>query len=140
MSGVTAADRQKIKLAMMFSLLGMVGFLLSLLAGIGLWSYAGSKAVSPPTYDRFVGTLHATPDARLPALATDLFEKWSACESSRGGMTEVAIHALITSSIVAIALFLLCLVMSAQVYSSIHRAIGTGAAPQPPEPVDDTWK
>ncbi len=140
MSAITATDRQKAKLVLLFSTLGLVGFLLNLLAGIGLWGYAGSRAVEPPTYDRFVGVLRDTGPAALPEFATRLFEQWSACETTRGGMTEVAIHALITASIVAIALFVLCLVLSAQLYQRLTQALGPQPPPQPPEAIDDTWK
>jgi hypothetical protein len=140
MNNLTGADRQKAKLAMLFSALGLVGFLLNLFAGFGLWAYAGSREAAPPTYDRFVGELRATDTAGLPRFATEVFEKWSACETTRGGMTEVAIHAMITSSVVAIALFLICLVISAQLYARLGRVVGAQSPPQPPDPVDETWK
>jgi hypothetical protein len=140
MTLVTGADRQKAKFAMLFSALGLVGFLLNLFAGFGLWAYSDSRSAPPPTYDRFVGELRSTDAPAMPALATEMFENWSACETTRGGMTEVAIHAMITSSVVAIALFFLSLVMSAQLYARLGRAIGSEAPPQPPEPVDETWK
>jgi hypothetical protein len=140
MDAISAADRQKAKLALLFSTLGAVGFLLTLIAGFGLWGHAASKAVVVPTYDRFVGELRATAPARLPELTTVIFEKWSACESTRKGMTEVAIHALITSSIVAIALFTLCLILNVQVYRRLDALANSHEPPQPPEPVDATWK
>lgn len=140
MSAITAADRQKAKLAILFSTLGVVGFLLNLLAGFGLWGYASSKAIPLPTYDRFVGQLRVTDNAGMPVLAKQMFENWSTCETTRGGMTEVAIHAMVTSSIVAIALFTLCLVLCAQLYARLNRVVGPEAPPQPPESVNETWK
>ena len=137
---VTTSDRQRAKLAVLFSALGIVGFLLTLLAGLGLWSYAGSRDIAAPTYDRFVVDLRATDESRLPALATALFEKWHACEVTRSGMTNVAVHALITSSIIALALFTLCFVLGFQVLRSIEATVGARDAPQPPDPVDDAWK
>ena len=137
---VAQSDRHKVKLAVLFSALGIVGFLLTLLAGIGLWNHAGSREVATPTYDRFVHELHATDTSRLPALATSLYEQWHACETSRSGMTNVAIHALITTSIIALALFTLCFMLGLQVLRSLESAADRGDAPQPPEPVDDTWR
>ena len=140
MTAITAADCQKAKLAMLFSTLGLLGFLLTLLAGFGLWDYAGSREIAPPTYDRFIGEMRATGSAGLPALATSLFEHWSACETTRGGMTGVAIHAMISSSLVAMALFGLCLVMCTQLYMRLRKMVAIDDTPQPPDPVDETWK
>lgn len=140
MNAITAADCQKAKLAMLFSTLGMLGFVLTLLAGFGLWNYAGSREITPPTYDRFIGEMRATGSAEMPILAKNMFEHWSACETTRGGMTGVAIHAMISSSLVAMALFSLCLVMSAQLYVRLRRVVAAEDAPQPPDPVDETWK
>jgi hypothetical protein len=55
-------------------------------------------------------------------------------------MSSVAVHALITSSIVGIALFGLCLVLSLLVYRKLDSVTHSPEAPQPPEPVDDTWR
>jgi hypothetical protein len=140
MSAITAADRQKAKLAMLFSALGLVGFLLNILAGGWLWSHAASRVSVVPTYDRFVGELRVTEPAAMPRLATVLFEKWSACETSRSGMGHVATHALITSSVVAIALFALSLLLIAQVYAAMSRVLPPQEPLQPPDPVDDTWR
>ena len=140
MNAITAADRQKAKLALLFSTLGVAGFLLTLVAGIGLWGHAASRTIVVPTYDRFVAELRATAPERLPGLTSAVFEKWSACEATRKGMTEVAIHALITSSIVAIALFTLCLVLNIQIYRRLDALADSREPPQPPEPVDETWK
>jgi hypothetical protein len=140
MNAITAADRQKAKLAMLFSALGLVGFLLNILAGVWLWSYSASRVVEVPTYDRFVGQLRVTDASSMPRLATAMYEKWSACASTHSGMNNVAVHALITSSIIAIALFALCLLFTIQVYAALGRAVTSEAAPQPPDPVDDTWR
>ena len=87
-------------------------------------------------------TVYATEtgSAEMPILAKKMFENWSACETTRGGMTGVAIHAMISSSLVAMALFSLCLVMSAQLYVRLRRMSAVDDAPQPPDPVDETWK
>ena len=140
MTQLTVLDRQKSKLVVLFSALGLAGFLLNLLAGVGLWNYAGAGRTEVPTYDRFVGELRYTRDAQLPDLAKSVFEKWSACESKRSGMTTVAIHALITGSVAGIAFFAICLVMGWQVHQKISGLTGAGAPPQPPEPVDETWR
>jgi hypothetical protein len=140
MDSITAADCQKAKLALLFSTLGVAGFLLTLVAGVGLWGHAASKAVVVPTYDRFVDELRATAPERLPGLTSTVFEKWSACEATRKGMTEVAIHALVTSSIVAIALFTLCLALNIQVYRRLDAMVDSREPPQPPDSVDETWK
>jgi hypothetical protein len=137
---ITSGDRQKAKLATLFSALGMVGFLLNLMAGFGLWSYGASRVMPVPTYDRFIGELKAIAPDKLPQFATGLFERWSACESTSSGMSSVAVHALITSSIVGIALFGLCLVVSLLVYRKLDGMAHSREAPQPPEPVDDTWR
>jgi hypothetical protein len=140
MNAITAADRQKAKLAMLFSALGLVGFLLNILAGVWLWSYSASRVVEVPTYDRFVGQLRVTDASSMPRLATAMYEKWSACASMHNGMSNVAVHALITSSVIAIALFALCLLLTIQVYAALGRAVTSEAPPQPPDPVDDTWR
>ncbi|HZP93532.1 MAG TPA: hypothetical protein VFB20_11720 [Burkholderiales bacterium] len=140
MAQVTAADRQKAKLAVLFSTLGLLGFMLNIVAGFWLWTYAASKRADIPAYDRFVAELHVADAAALPRLATSMFEKWSACESSRRGMTEVALHAVTASSFVAIALFALVLLLSVQLYRKLDAIVGSHDAPQPPEPVDDTWR
>ncbi len=140
MAQLTVLDRQKTKLVVFFSALGLAGFLLNMLAGVGLWHYAGSERTQVPTYDRFVGELRHTSDAQLPALAKSVFEKWAACESKRSGMTTVAIHALITASVAGMAFFAICLALSWQVHQKIARLAGAGEPPQPPDPVDETWR
>lgn len=140
MNAIGVAERQKAKLAMLFSALGLVAFLLTLLAGLGLWSYANSRETPAPTYDRFIGEMRASGSTGMPVLAKRMFENWSACETTRGGMTEVAIHAMVSSSLVAIALFSLCLIMCAQLYARLDRMTTADEPPQPPEPVDETWK
>jgi hypothetical protein len=140
METITTGDRQKVKLAALFSTLGVVGFLLNLVAGFGLWGYGASRDVVVPTYDRFVVELQSTDASKMPRLATAFYERWAACESTSSGMSSAAIHALITSSIVAIALFSLCLILSILVYRKLSAILGAREAPQPPDPVDDTWK
>jgi hypothetical protein len=140
LTGLTALDRQKTKLVVFFSALGLAGFMLNLLAGVGLWSYADTDRKEVPTYDRFVGELRYTSDSQLPALAKSVFENWSACESKRSGMTTVAIHALITGSAAGMAFFAICLVLAWQVHQKVSRLSDPGPPPQPPEPVDDTWR
>ncbi|HWQ39536.1 MAG TPA: hypothetical protein VNM24_13195 [Burkholderiales bacterium] len=140
MEAINAADRQKAKLAMLFGTLGVVGFLLVLFAGFGLWGHARSRDVPVPTYDRFVGELQATAPGHIPQLTRAIFEKWSACETTRRGMASVAIHALISSSLVAIALFTLCLVLNVQLYRRLSALASAAEPPQPPERVDDTWR
>ena len=140
MTSLTSLDRQKTKLVVFFSALGLAGFLLNLLAGVGLWQYAGAERTPVPTYDRFVADLRYTPDSELPALAKDVFENWMACESKRSGMTSVAIHALITGSVAGMAFFAICLVLGWQIHQKISKLAAAGEAPQPPDPVDETWR
>jgi hypothetical protein len=137
---LTTLDRQKTKLIVLFSALGLGGFLLNLLAGIGLWSYAGGYRQEAPAYDHFVGELRQTQPRQLPDLARTLFENWSGCESKRNGMTTVAIHAMVTGSVVAIAFFAICLVLGWQVHWKVAMLSAAGAPPQAPEPVDDIWR
>jgi len=137
---LTALDRQKTKLVVFFSALGLAGFLLNMLAGVGLWQYAGEGRTEVPTYDRFVGELRHTSDSKLPVLAKSVFESWSACEAKRSGMTTVAIHALITASIAGMAFFAICLVLGWQVHQKVSMLTDAGSPPQPPEPVDETWR
>jgi len=137
---LTALDRQKTRLIVFFSALGLAGFLLNMLAGVGLWHYAGAQRTEVPTYDRFIGELRHTSDSQLPALAKSVFENWLACESQRGGMTTVAIHALITASVVGMAFFAVCLVLGWQVLHKVEKMSDPGPPPQPPEPVDETWR
>lgn len=140
MAQATAADRQRAKLAILFCTLGLLGFVLNIIAGFWLWTYAASKRVEVPTYDVFVAQLHVTDVPALQRLATSVYEKWSVCESSAGGGSEAALHALTASSVVAIALFALCLLLSVQLYRKLDAIVGVQEAPQPPEPVDDTWR
>ncbi|UCH47482.1 MAG: hypothetical protein JSU95_15635 [Betaproteobacteria bacterium] len=140
MSELTALDRQKTKLLVFFSALGLAGFVLNLLAGIGLWSHAGASTLEVPTYDRFVSQLRYTDQAQIPELARSTFENWSACESKRAGMTTVAVHALVTGSVAGILFFAICLVLGWQVHQKVSSISAAGAPPQPPESVDDTWR
>ncbi len=140
MSQLTTLDRQKTKLLVFFSALGLAGFIFNLLAGVGLWSHAGAGQIEVPTYDRFVSELRYTSQSQLPELARSTFENWSACESKRSGMTTVAIHALVTGSIVGILFFAICLVLGWQVHHKVSRVVAVGTPPQPPEPVDQTWR
>ena len=135
----TTLDRQKSKLLVLFSALGLAGFILNLLAGVGLWSYSQSDRIEVPTYDRFVSELRRTSDAQLPVLAKSTFESWSTCESKREGMTSVAVHATVTGSVAGIIFFAICLVLGWQLHQKISKVTSAGAPPQPPEPVDDTW-
>lgn len=136
----TTLDRQKSKLLVLFSALGVAGFALNLLAGIGLWSYSQTNHIEVPTYDRFVSELRRTSDMQLPALAKSTFESWSACESKRKGMTSVAVHATVTGSVAGIVFFAICLVLGWQLHQKISKVTSAGEPPQPPEPVDDTWR
>ncbi len=140
MQVLTSLDRQKTKLLVLFSALGLAGFIFNLLAGIGLWSHAATGRTEVPTYDRFIAELRHTSDSQLPILAKSTFENWSTCESRRDGMTTVAVHATVTGSVVGIAFFAICLVLGWQVHRKISSATAPGAPPQPPEPVDDTWR
>jgi hypothetical protein len=137
---LTSLDRYKSKLLVFFSALGLAGFVFNLLAGVGLWSHGGSGPRQVPTYDRFVAELRQTGDGQLPQLARTMFENWSACESARSGMTSVSIHALVSGSVVGIVFFGICLVLGWQVHQKISALTGIGAAAQPPDPVDDTWR
>ena len=136
----TLLDRQKSKLLVFFSALGLAGFILNLLAGVGLWQYSKADRIEVPTYDRFVSELSRTSDAQLPSLAKSTFESWSICESRREGMTSVAVHATVTGSVAGIIFFAICLVLGWQLHQKISRVTSAGAPPQPPEPVDDTWR
>ena len=136
----TTLDRQKTKFLVFFSSLGLAGFMLNLLAGVGLWSYSETNRIEVPTYDRFVSELRRTSDAQLPVLAKSTFENWSACESKRDGMTTVAVHATVTGSVVGIVFFAICLVLGWQVHQKVSRVAAVGTPPQPPEPVDDIWR
>lgn len=140
MQQITSADRQKAKLVMLFSVLGLVGFLLNGAAALALWGYSSSRNVPVPTYDRFVAELHATEPAKVAELARRIFERWSACEATRGGMSDVAVHGLASASVVALALFALCFVLSLQLYQKLNRLLGSSQPPQPPDPVDETWR
>ena len=140
MQAFSTLDRQKSKLLLLFSALGLAGFIFNLLAGIGLWSYSQTDRIEVPTYDRFVSELRRTGDAQLPALTKSTFEHWSVCESKREGMTSVAIHATVTGSVVGMVFFAICLVLGWQLHQKISRAAPGGEPPQPPEPVDDTWR
>ncbi len=137
---LTAHDRQKTKLLVFFSALGLAGFVLNMLAGVGLWSHAAENRIDVPTYDRFIGELRATSESQLPTLAKSTFENWSACESKRDGMTTVAVHATVTGSVVGIVFFAICLVLGWQVHQKVSRVAAVGTPPQPPEPVDDIWR
>ena len=140
MHAITSADRQKAKLIMLFSALGLVGFLLNAAAALALWGYSSSRSVPVPTYDRFVDELRSTETARVPELARRVFERWAACETMRGGMSDAAVHGLASASAVALALFALCFVLSVQLYRKMNRVLGSSQPPQPPDPVDDTWR
>ena len=136
----TTLDRQKSKLLVLFSALGLAGFILNLLAGVGLWSYSQSDRIEVPTYDRFIAQLQRASDAQLPALAKSTFESWTVCESKREGMTSVAVHATVSGSVAGIIFFAICLVLGWQLHQKINRVTSGGEPPQPPEPVDDTWR
>ena len=140
MPSITASDRQKAKLVMLFSALGLVGFLLNAAAAVALWGYSSARDRPVPTYDRFVEELHATEASKVPELARKLFERWAACESTRGGMSGVAVHGLASASAVALALFGLCFALSIQLYRKMNSLLSNAEPPQPPEPVDDTWR
>ena len=140
MQPFSTIDRQKSKLLLLFSALGLAGFVFNLLAGIGLWSYSQTEHIEVPTYDRFVAELRHAGDAQLPALAKSTFESWSICESKREGMTSVAVHATVTGSVAGIIFFAICLVLGWQLHQKISKVTAAGAPPQPPEPVDDTWR
>jgi hypothetical protein len=118
----------------------MVGFIFNLLAGIGLWSHSRANAIEVPTYDRFVAELRHTSDAQLPVLAKSTFENWSSCQSSLGGMSSVAVHATVTGSVAGIVFFGICLVLGWQLHQKVRQVTAAGTPPQPPEPVDDTWR
>ncbi len=132
-----AADRQKAKVLTFFCVLGLAGFLINLLAGYALWTYNRSKHVDVPTYDRFVFELKSMPSEKVPAMAADLFEKWSACATSQAGWTEVTTHALITSSVIGAALFALCSVLAWQIYRRLSALYQTWSPPQPPDAIDE---
>lgn len=136
---LTSLDRQKTRLLLFFSALGLGGFVFHLIAGIGLWSYGGPSQVAVPTYDLFVGELRATSQAALPELARTMFENWSACAGKLSGMGTVAVHALITGSVVGIVFFGICFVLGWQLHQKVSTLVPSGAPPQPPESVDDTW-
>lgn len=140
MTAITTLDRQKTKLLVFFSTLGLAGFILNLLAGIGLWSHADASRMEVPTYDRFVSELRYTSQSQLPELAKSSFENWSACESKRAGMTTVAVHALVTGSFAGIVFFAICLVLGWQLHQKVSSVAAVGPPPQPPESVDDTWR
>ena len=140
MAQLTPLDRQKTKLLVFFSALGLAGFILNLLAGIGLWSHADASRIEVPTYDWFVSELRYTDQAQIPELARSTFENWSRCESQRAGMTTVAVHALVTGSVAGILFFAICLVLGWQVNQKVSSVADVGTPPQPPESVDDNWR
>jgi hypothetical protein len=55
-------------------------------------------------------------------------------------MSGVAVHGLASASAVALALFGLCFALSVQLYQKLNRMLGDSQAPQPPDPVDETWR
>jgi hypothetical protein len=55
--GMTDLDRIKTKLIVFFSALGLAGFFLNLLAGIGVWSHGQAKAGAIPTYDQYANVM-----------------------------------------------------------------------------------
>lgn len=132
-----ASDRQKAKLLTFFCILGFAGFFLNLLAGYALWAYNHTKPAVVPTFDAFVYELKRLPAENLSVMATDLFEKWSACAGARAGWTEVTTHALITSSVIGAALFAVCSVLAWQIYGRLSSLQQSWAPPQPPDAVDE---
>ncbi|MSQ59615.1 MAG: hypothetical protein EXR36_08225 [Betaproteobacteria bacterium] len=133
-----AADRQKAKVLTFFCVLGLAGFVINLLAGYALWAYNRTKQTGVPTYDTFVFEMNSMSSERMPAMATDLFEKWTACATSQAGWTQVTTHALITSSVIGAALFAVSSILAWQIYrrlSALHQSL---APPQPPDAIDES--
>lgn len=123
--GITSSDCQKSKLLVMFSALGMGGFILSLLAGVVIWRNILLNANPKPTYDEFITTLGRTPPDALPDLAKLFFENWSRCAATLEGMNSVVVHALITGSVAGIFFFLLCMIFGWQLYKKIDSHLKT---------------
>ena len=133
-----AADRQKAKVLTFFCVLGLGGFLINLFAGYALWAYNRTKQVDVPTYDRFVFETKRMSAEKMPAIAADLFEKWTACATSQAGWTQVTTHALITSSAIGAVLFALCSVLAWQIYRRLSALHHSWAPPQPPDAIDES--
>jgi hypothetical protein len=132
-----AADRQKAKVLTFFCVLGLAGFVINLLAGYALWAYNRTRQAAVPTYDTFVFEMKSMSAERMPALATDLFEKWTACATSQAGWTQVTTHALITSSVIGAALFAVSSVLAWQIYQRLSARHQSWAPSQLPDAVDE---
>lgn len=132
-----ASDRQKAKLLTFFCVLGLAGFFINLLAGWALWAYNHARPANVPTFDTFVFELKRLPADKVSGMATDLFEKWSACAGAQAGWTEVTTHALITSSVIGAVLFAVCSVLAWQIYQRLSSLQQTWAPPQPPDALDE---
>lgn len=135
--GGIASDRQKAKILTFFCVLGLAGFLINLLAGYALWVYNRARHVEVPSFDSFLFELKRIPVEKIPAMTTDLFERWSACAGAQAGWTEVTTHALITSSVIGAALFAVCSVLAWQIYRRLTALQQSWAAPQPPDMIDE---
>jgi hypothetical protein len=127
---ITDLDRIKTKLIVFFSALGLAGFFLNLLAGIGVWSHGQAKAGAIPTYDQYANAMRTMSAADLPNYSRDLFENWSECATSLDGMNSVVVHALITGSVAGIVFFGICAVLGWQLYRKINSALLTSQSSQ----------
>ncbi|MEK9877506.1 MAG: hypothetical protein VW684_12675 [Betaproteobacteria bacterium] len=126
----TELDRTKTKLIVFFSVLGLAGFFLNLLAGIGVWSHGQTKAVAIPTYDQYANVMRTISSNDLPKYSRDLFESWSECATSLDGMNSVVVHALITGSVAGIVFFGVCAVLGWQLYRKINNSLSASNSSQ----------
>ncbi len=113
-----------------FSALGLAGFFLNLLAGIGVWSHGQGKVGAIPTYDQYANAMRTMSATDLPNYSRDLFENWSECATSLDGMNSVVVHALITGSVAGIVFFGICAVLGWQLYRKINSALPTSQSSQ----------
>ena len=123
MVAFTNWDRQKSKLVVFFSALGLGGFVLNLLAGIGVWSHIRDKSVPVPTYDSFINQVRYSPKEEHADIARGFFENWSQCVATAEGMNSVVVHALVTGSIAGIIFFAICLGFSWQLYKKVNSSV-----------------